>query len=103
MIVVLGGAPSEGVDVAISSFLHVKNQGLIEPVGLWNQQRGERRRSLVLNRDGRGPAHTQTITLPQRLKGCQSSRSAENKTVKTYGEVNKIWKRTSEQVIMKRE
>ena len=30
----LGGAPSEGVDVASSSFPSVKNQGLIEPVGI---------------------------------------------------------------------
>ena len=30
----LGGAPSEGVDVASSSFPSVKKQGLIEPVGL---------------------------------------------------------------------
>ena len=29
----LGGAPSEGVDVASSSFPSVKNQGLIELVG----------------------------------------------------------------------
>ena len=35
----LGGAPSEGVDVASSSFPLVKNQGLIEPVGLCNEQR----------------------------------------------------------------
>ena len=60
----LGGAPSEGVDVASSSFPSVKNQSLIGPVGLWNRQRGEHRRSLALNRDERGPAHTQTITLP---------------------------------------
>ena len=30
----IGGTPSEGVDVASSSFPSVKNQGLIEPVGL---------------------------------------------------------------------
>ena len=30
----VGGAPSEGMDVASSSFPSVKNQGLIEPVGL---------------------------------------------------------------------
>ena len=30
----LGGAPSEGMDVASSSFPSIKNQGLIEPVGL---------------------------------------------------------------------
>ena len=30
----VGGTPSEGVDVASSSFPLVKNQGLIEPIGL---------------------------------------------------------------------
>ena len=30
----VGGTPSEGVDVASSCFPSVKNQGLIEPVGL---------------------------------------------------------------------
>ena len=34
VLVDLGGAPSEGVDVASSSFRSVKNQGLIEPLGL---------------------------------------------------------------------
>ena len=34
VLVELGGAISEGVDVASSSFPSVKNQGLIELVGL---------------------------------------------------------------------
>ena len=33
----VGGTPSEGVDVASSSFSSVKNQDLIELVGLSNQ------------------------------------------------------------------
>ena len=45
----LGGAPSEGVDVASNSFPSIKNQGLIEPVGLQNQQRGAHQQSLALN------------------------------------------------------
>ena len=35
------GDPSKGVDIASSSFPSIKNRGLIETVGLWNQQRGE--------------------------------------------------------------
>ena len=41
------------------------------------------------------------LLCPQRQEGCRSSRSAENEAVKTYGEVNEIWKQTSEQVIVK--
>ena len=62
----IGGTPSEGVDVASSSFPSVKNQGLIEPVGLWNQQRGVPVNNVwCLTVDERGPIHTQTITLPR--------------------------------------
>ena len=46
----LGGAPSEGVDVVSSRFPVVKNQGLVEPIGLGNQQRGARKQSLALHR-----------------------------------------------------
>ena len=38
------------LDVASISFPSTKNQDLIEPVGLWNQQRGIRKRSLALDR-----------------------------------------------------
>ena len=41
------------------------------------------------------------LLCPQRQEGCQYSRSAENKTVNMYSEVNEIWKRTNEQVIMR--
>ena len=60
----LGGGPSEGVDVASSSFPSVKNQGIIEPVGLEinNEVNVEDLWRLIFNR--RGPAHTQPNTLP---------------------------------------
>ena len=46
----LGGARSEGVDVVSSSFPLVKNQGLVEPIGLGNQQRGARQQYLAIHR-----------------------------------------------------
>ena len=45
----VGGTPSEGTDVASSSFASLKNQGLFEQVGLLNQQRGIRQQSPMLN------------------------------------------------------
>ena len=57
----VGGAPSEGGIVASSSFPYFIEPRFIEPVGLWNQQRGEWWRSLALRDtfNRRGPAHTQ--------------------------------------------
>ena len=62
----VGGPPREGVDVASTSFPLVKNQGLIEPVGLLNQQRGIQQQSLMLDHHRmRINLHTtKTITLP---------------------------------------
>ena len=64
MMIALGSAPSECVDVVSSSFPSLKEPRFIEPVGLQinNEVNLDDLWRLIVN--GRGSAHTQTITLP---------------------------------------
>ena len=81
MIAKLGGAPSEGGDVASSSFSTFNEPRFIEPVGLWNQQRGERQH-VTRSVDKLGPAHTQPkYFAPNGGKVVNLSGLAENKAV----------------------
>ena len=87
----LGGAPSEGMDVASSSFPSITNRGLSNQYDLEinNKVNVENLWRLIFNR--RGPAHTQPkYFAPSGGKVVNLSGLAENKAVNCIVKIDEL-------------